>query len=477
MENNERGSARGPAGGSSRGTSRRTFLGRTFGSVVGAGLLGSVFGPSDAAEAKPWRTGREKPWSIDEFPTLQVGVGKVDVTPGMDVPLWGFAAREGPAEGTYLNMAVRAMTLDDGENRAAIISGEFLYWSEEVIDSVRAQLRERHGLTPEQIILNATHTHCGPVLSHEAYREEVTGKTVALVGDCLSNQEEARLYFGRGKTDFAASRRAWDRDGYVGWEINPYGPVDHEVVVVKAVSAAGDPIGVLFNYACHPTTTADKLFGGDFAGYAMEFIEGEMDGAVALFLQGCGGDQKPLNRREEDPYKFSYDGGPEKCSYFGRKLSDAALEVLDREMKDITGPLRTSRETVDLPLLARTIEKEGEPPLAAPDRRLARLAQLTVDALDEHGNYDEYRTCEVYVMEIGDEYVQVGLNGEICVPFGLQIKGRLVRRPVMVTAYTGPSVGYIPGMGQIPGKGYEAGVPYSPEAEDFLVGKVMEMVS
>lgn len=408
---------------------------------------------------------------------LEVGAGKVDVTPSNDVPLWGFAARDGGSEGSYLNMAVRGMTFDDGENSVVIISGEFLYWTDAAIDRVRSALNEEFGLAPDQIILNATHTHCGPVLSHDGYREEVVDKTVALVRDCFADAEDARLYFGRGTTDFASNRRRWDRDGYTAMEINPYGPVDHEVIVLKAVNSAGDPIGVFMNYACHPTTTADNLFGGDFPGYAMKFVEDEMEGTVALFLQGTGGDQKPLNRSEDDPYQFSYDGGPEKCAYFGRKLSDAVIEVLDSPMQDITGPVRTSRETVELPLLERTIEKEGEPPLAGPERRMARLANLMTDAMDEDGNYGDYRSCEVYVVEIGAEYVHVGINGEICVPFGLQIKGRLLPRPVMVTAYTGPNAGYIPGRGQIAGMGYEASVPYSPEAEDFLVTKVMKMVS
>lgn len=112
------------------------------------------------------------------------------------------------------------------------------------------------------------------------------------------------------------------------------------------------------------------------------------------------------------------------------------------------------------------------------------MARLILDAVDQEGNYKKTRDCEVYVTRIGNEqgdhsgskFVLVSLNGEICVPFGLRIKSQLPDNDVAVAAYTGPGIGYVVGTQELTGTGYEARTPYSPDHEDVLVCKVMDMV-
>ena len=36
-------------------------------------------------------------------------------------------------------------------------------------------------------------------------------------------------------------------------------------------------------------------FNGDYAGYAQAYLEEDHPGAIALFMEGCGGDQNPLS--------------------------------------------------------------------------------------------------------------------------------------------------------------------------------------
>jgi hypothetical protein len=107
---------------------------------------------------------------------------------------------------------------------------------------------------------------------------------------------------------------------------------------------------------------------------------------------------------------------------------------------------------------------------------MARCAQLMLESMDADGSYLQTKPCEVYVTRIGPDFIMVGLNGEQCVRIGMRIKAQLLPKMALVAGYTGLHIGYVPSMDMIPEKGYEAGVPYSLEAEDYLVDKVIDLV-
>ena len=66
------------------------------------------------------------------------------------------------------------------------------------------------------------------------------------------------------------------------------GPTDPEVGVVRFDRTDGTPLALLYTYSCHAVVlgATNRLLTADFPGYASSFIEGEMLGAPALFLQG-----------------------------------------------------------------------------------------------------------------------------------------------------------------------------------------------
>ena len=67
---------------------------------------------------------------------------------------------------------------------------------------------------------------------------------------------------------------------------------------VLAVRGPGGNLrAVVVGYACHNTTLGDYRISGDYAGFAMEELEKQNPGAIALFVQGAGADANPLPRR------------------------------------------------------------------------------------------------------------------------------------------------------------------------------------
>ena len=95
------------------------------------------------------------------------------------------------------------------------------------------------------------------------------------------------------------NRRAMMADGpwYLG--LNPEGPSDKTVAVVKVETAERKPIALLINYAAHGTAMSQQnyLISGDFPGATSRYVERHFGGdVVALWTSGAAGDQAPQMR-------------------------------------------------------------------------------------------------------------------------------------------------------------------------------------
>ena len=192
------------------------------------------------------------------------------------------------------------------------------------------------GSSRSQLVLNSSHTHCGPavwrnlpVLLRPRGRRPAGGgglrpassptRLVEVVGAALEDLAPARLAVGHGAVGFAVNRRVPTPEG-VQIGVNPDGPVDHDVPVLKVTAPDGSLRAVLFGYACHNTTLGGDVYqiNGDYAGHAQAALERAHPGATALFLMLCGGDQNPHPR-----------GTLELARQHGRALAAEVSRVLN----------------------------------------------------------------------------------------------------------------------------------------------------
>src|SRR5205823_5512369 len=120
--------------------------------------------------------------------------------------------------------------------------------------------------------------------------KKLQDQAVAAAGEALKKMSPARLSFARGQASFAANRRVFRRTG-VNFGVNPDGPVDLEVPVLRVDDSDGKVRAIVFGYACHGTTLGGDYYriDGDWAGYAQEYLERAHPGATAHFLIGCAG--------------------------------------------------------------------------------------------------------------------------------------------------------------------------------------------
>jgi hypothetical protein len=280
----------------------------------------------------------------------------------------------------------------------------------------------------------------------KAYVEELETILVGLVGTALKALEPAKVEFCEARCGFAMNRRMPDGKG--GWRNfpNPAGPVDHQVPVLKVTVAEGREVAIVFGYACHCTTLGHQKFSGDYAGYAQAAVEKAHPGAVALFVNGCSGDQNPYPRRST-----------EWAAIHGQTLATAVESALGTTPKPLAGRIRSAYREIPLaygPLPTRT---ELEARQKGADKLDAAHAGRVLARLDAEGSLPQHYPYPVQVVRLGDDLTWVLLAGEVVIDYALRFK-REIRDPlVWVSAYTNDVPTYIPSRRVWEEGGYEGG--------------------
>jgi neutral ceramidase len=279
----------------------------------------------------------------DEEPAEQAlewkaGAASARITPQQPLTMSGYAARKEPAEGTEQELFAKALAIEDRDgNRVVILTMDLIGVIDRLRTAVATQVQDKFGLPGDALLMNASHTHCGPSYGRDQakdYFDELTGILVDLVGRSLDSMIPATLAYGHSRCGFAMNRRTPTEDGYRNHP-NPDGPVDHTVPVLSVTGADGQLRAVLFGYACHNTTMGFKKWLGDYAGYAQEYFQEDHPGVIAMFMLGCGADQNPYPRSQ-----LHY------AQKHGRSLATAVERALEGGQKrffhqrPLSGPLR-----------------------------------------------------------------------------------------------------------------------------------------
>src|SRR5437899_4968487 len=95
---------------------------------------------------------------------LQAGAAKVDITPPIGFPMWGYGARhDAPSLGVLDPLFARAVVLSAGTDKIAVVSLDLgRAPTRQSMATIRKKVKEAAGI--EHIFLVASHTHHGPVI-------------------------------------------------------------------------------------------------------------------------------------------------------------------------------------------------------------------------------------------------------------------------------------------------------------------------
>lgn len=385
----------------------------------------------------------------------QAGAASAVITPKQDMWMSGYAARKKPSEGVAQDLYAKALALK-GEDGAplVLVTTDLIGIRRDVRDKVAERCQTQYQLPPERLILNASHTHCGPEYRPRDGREEEAKQyqafleqtLVQVVGQAIEKMAPASVSYSRGRCGFAMNRRRPTDKGYVN---SPEydGPVDHAVPVLCVHGADKKLLAVAFGYACHNTTLSSVtlppeepkyMFNGDYAGFAQQALQQAYPGAVAMFVNGCSGDQNPYPRNGEFPGKLPL----EMAEHHGKTLAGSVVAAMLAGSRPLAGPIRAAFGEVEL----------------------------------TRNNDKPKHVYPVQVIRLGDMLTLVTLGSETVVDYSLRLKGEIDSPAVWVAGYSNDYAGYIPSRRVAVEGGYEAQNDYTLDVEERIVGKVHELV-
>jgi hypothetical protein len=307
-------------------------------------------------------------WPADAA-ELRAGAAKVDIT----------NREAGPVNDP---LYAKALVVSDGKTTAVIVTVDAVAIAEigsiknEYLANVRAQLEKDLGILPHSVLINASHCHgivCG----------DVEQRTVVAVKEAWQKMVPVKVGAGTGREDrVSENRRLKLKDGTEADVRHAYslpadqivvgtGPIDPEIGILRFDRLDGKPLAVVYNFACHPIQGVPS--GGntaDITGFASQAIEENLgDEAIALFLQGCGGDINPSGYKEPDH--------PRDAETLGNLLGLSTLRALRQIKCRSEDRFQLIHETLELPradIAPRIADVEAER-----DRLLASLTGTTLN--------------------------------------------------------------------------------------------------
>jgi hypothetical protein len=447
---------------------------------------------------------------------LFAGAAKTDIT----------NLEAGPAQG---RLHARALVLKSGDTRLAIITldvvslGEIGYIKNDFLPKLRARIEKELQIPPKNVLVNTSHCHGIPCT-------DVEERTFQAVKQAAANLVPVHIGTGSGREDRISENRRMklksgkEADVRHAYSLPPdeevvsTGPIDPQIGILRLDRLGGRTLAVVYNFACHPIQGMPSGANtADLTGFASEVIEDNLDGgAVALFLQGCGGDINPALYKEPNL--------PRSAETLGNMLGLSTLKAVRKiESKD-DSRLTIQNEPLELPradlaprITALEAEQErlvqslmgtslnlktflplvvkynldrefpsyyahrylheaqvGREELAKLDadnrqkikaylqnvltmeqltRNNTNLALLKKHQADNLAAAKRAIDVEVMGVRIGD-FVLVTFPGELTVQIGLGIKQRSPHKPTFVAGYTNGYIYYCPTAEQLANAGY-----------------------
>jgi neutral ceramidase len=374
--------------------------------------------------------------------SLMAGFAREAITPPAGVHMMGYASRTEAAIGAHDALFVSAVALSDGGPPVMVLALDMASLDLNEVGELKGRIQALAGVAPERVLVNTSHTHAGPMvarrpgLAYEAsYVEAMLAQAARAAAAAAGDLAPATLSVGAAPVDIGLNRRERNADGQIILGVNPEGPRLAETTVWRLSRASAGDI-VLFTIPVHGTTLGPEnlLFSSEWMGVATRDLEANDPDILAVFLQGCAGDQNPY--REQRSF--------EQVDAHGRAAATAVRAAL---------------------AVARRIE-------GMPLRNVAVEANLPL----EDG---ETAVCPIHGLRLG-EALLLGLGGEPFVEYALYVRQRTRAESTMVLGYTDGTVGYLPTGSAFAEGGYEVtanryyavGKPWAPRVERVLKSEI-----
>lgn len=287
---------------------------------------------------------------------FRAGIAVRLVNPDPLLPVSGGVGPSKPVTRQEGDLTVRALVFEEGTNRVAIVSADFLGFPAALGDRVRAGVK---GIPAPNILIGATHTHSAPdcygfpdgkggTASDPKYLATVISRMTEAINEAVTKLQPAQLRIATGEAR-----------GKIAYNYYAEQLFDPRCNIIQALDASGRPFATLVNYAVHPEVLGNDagISSPDLVGPLCDRLT-ELGGGTGIFMNGALGGMVTADNR--------LPGGREartweECQRIGRLLAEEALRIVQDAAVQTAPKLFCAARQVSLPVdapLMRALMKE-----------------------------------------------------------------------------------------------------------------------
>ena len=408
--------------------------------------------------------------------TLKAGSASANITPplGTRIP-GGFRPRY--AENVDDELFAKAVVIDNGTTRIAIVTCDLIAIPEKIADAAKARIADRCDIPAAHVMVNATHTHTAVAIADllgvdedPGYTEWVPLKIADAVELAVWRLKPARVGFASVDEERITFNRRWHmKNGTVRFNpgienpdlVEPTGTIDPELAIMYVEATDdGAPISAVANFSLHYIGTDNgNALSADYFGHFDRLMRHYLgDTCISLLWNAASGQ---INNTD-----FS---GQTKWTASGHQQAVKMANVLAGHFI-VEKQLMEMHETLDLSgdLATLTFQRKE---ITAEDLEVAKQV-LSVP----QGTYDAYgsgpfswvvgepipqalvdvyahecqrlaklpaqMTAPVQVIRLGEAAI-VALPGEVFVETGMNIKSKSDANPTFLVSLANGYIGYI----------------------------------
>jgi neutral ceramidase len=353
----------------------------------------------------------------------------------------------GKATGQEGQLRVTAVVIEKpGGAKVVVAAVDVLFLTRNFVDRALAEVQQTTGIPPENVLINATHTHMAPSITvihgygvDPVFVKRVEAGIVKAVQDANAKlTDNAKFLFHLGEEKTIGNNSRWLLpDNQISWGIHkdairPTGPFDPQLPVLAFRGPQDQLLALIYNHSTHTIgATKPGLRSPGFYGLAAQELEREL-GGVACFLEGASGSTHNIA------------GVPTAVAVTRLKgaVNDALKQAEEKPVDRLVSVKRKFNFTVrkfDEAVEQAKVEKYGN--------RYARN-EYTINVFRDMRktlapHQGETRETWLQVMLVGDVAI-VGVPAEYFTSLGVDIKSRSPFKHTIVAELANDWIGYLP---------------------------------
>lgn len=453
---------------------------------------------------------------------FRAGAATGDITPELGAMIIGGFS---PVPANYVHdpLQVRALVLDDGRRRLALVVVDNIGLPREVCDEARRLTTERTGLAADGILIAATHTHSGTTAGTEtsigpstgrgpedlaAYRKFIASRLADTIRRAISQLEPARMGWGSALEPAQVFNRRWyvsdealRRNPFGGVDtvrmnppagspalIKPAGPTDPEISFLSVQAVSGRPIALFASYSLHyvggvPAGVVSADYFAVFCARIGELLqagrprEPHAPPFVGLLANGTSGDVNNVDFRAKRPVQPAFEQMQRVADLLATAVYRAQQTTVHREAVTLDAryeelPLQSRRPSPEMVARARDVLAR---PAGGPSWH--PLEKVYANRVLQRDAAPVAVVAPLQVLRIGEVAIMT-VPAEPFAEMGLELKARSPWSRTLTIGLANGYYGYLPTPPQIRLGGYETWVGTNrlePEAAPKITAALLRL--